>query len=220
VPPKNGAVVIVLHGSGGDRAGGPRSRVLVLARNGFGVLAYDARGSGDSDGRPENLGWTWHRDIEGAVNYVRRRGISRIGGLGLSTGAEAMIETAGRDSRLDAVVAEGAQGRTVPDTLDLPGGFTKVFPLSFFPTMYTATQALSRAPQPPSLKTEVARIAPRPVFLISSGTSYEHDANRVFYRAAGRPKTLWEMPHTGGLATHPREYERRVVAFFERALVR
>jgi hypothetical protein len=202
VPPKNGAVVIVLHGSGGDRAGGPRSRVLVLARNGFGVLAYDARGSGDSDGRPENLGWTWHRDIEGAVNYVRRRGISRIGGLGLSTGAE------------------GAQGRTVPDTLDLPGGFTKVFPLSFFPTMYTATQALSRAPQPPSLKTEVARIAPRPVFLISSGTSYEHDANRVFYRAAGRPKTLWEMPHTGGLATHPREYERRVVAFFERALVR
>ena len=222
VPPKNGAVVIVLHGSGGDRSGGPRGRILMLARHGFGVLAYDARGSGDSEGRPENIGWTWHRDIEGAVRYLRSRGITRIGGLGLSSGAEAMVETAGRDRRIKAVVAEGTQGRTVRDTLDLPNSFTKAQLLSYFPLMYTATQAMTRAPQPPSLKTQVAKIAPRPLFLISSGTSYERDANRVFYRAAGEPKTLWEMPsasHTGGLAAYPKEYERRVVAFFDRALV-
>ena len=83
---------------------------------------------------------------------------------------------------------------------------------------------MTRAPQPPSLReTQVAKIAPRPVFLISSGAGYERDANRVFYRAAGEPKTLWEMPtaaHTGGLAAYPKEYERRVVAFFDRALVR
>ncbi len=223
VPPKNGAVVIVLHGSGGDRSGGPRGRILMLARHGFGVLAYDARGSGDSEGRPENIGWTWHRDLEGAVDYLRSRKIRTIGGLGLSSGAEAMVETAGRDERIEAVVAEGTQGRTVRDTLDLPNGFTKAELLSYFPLMYTATQAMTRAPQPPSLKTQVAKIAPRPAFLISSGTSYERDANRVFYRAAGEPKTLWEMPtaaHTGGLAAYPKEYERRVVAFFDRALVR
>ena len=223
VPPKNGAVVIVLHGSGGDRSGGPRGRILMLARHGFGVLAYDARGSGDSEGRPENIGWTWHRDLEGAVDYLRSRKIRKIGGLGLSSGAEAMVETAGRDERIEAVVAEGTQGRTVRDTLDLPNGFTKAELLSYFPLMYTATQAMTRAPQPSSLKTQVAKIAPRPVFLISSGTSYERDANRVFYRAAAEPKTLWEMPtaaHTGGLAAYPKEYERRVVAFFDRALVR
>ena len=222
VPSKNGAAVIVLHGSGGDRSGGPRSRILMLARHGFGVLAYDARGSGDSEGRPENIGWTWHRDIEGAVSYLRSRGITKIGGLGLSSGAEAMVDTAGRDPRIKAVVAEGTQGRTVPDTLDLPNGFTKAELLAYFPLMYTATQALTRAPQPPSLKNQVAKIAPRPLFLISSGTSYERDANRVFYRAAGEPKTLWEMPnasHTGGLAAYPRAYERRVVAFFNRALL-
>jgi uncharacterized protein len=221
VPSRDGAVVIVLHGSGGDRSGGPRSRILMLARHGFGVLAYDARGSGDSEGRPENLGWTWHRDIEGAVEYLRARGITRIGGLGLSSGAEAMVETAGNDPRIKAVVAEGTQGRTVRDTLDLPNGLTKVQLLSNFPLMYTATQAMSRAPEPPSLKTQVAKIGPRPLLLISSGTGYERDANRVFYRAAGDPKELWEMPnapHTGGLATYPQRYERRVVAFFERAL--
>lgn len=223
VPSRNGAAVIVLHGSGGDRSGGPRSRILMLARHGFGVLAYDARGAGNSEGRPENLGWTWHRDIEGAVNYLRARGITKIGALGLSSGAEAMVETAGRDPRIKAVVAEGTQGRTVRDTLDLPDGFTKVQLLSYFPLMYTATQTMTRAPQPPSIKTQVGKIAPRPLFLISSGTSYERDANRVFYRAAGEPKTLWEMPnapHTGGLATYPKQYERRVIAFFERALVR
>jgi fermentation-respiration switch protein FrsA (DUF1100 family) len=82
---------------------------------------------------------------------------------------------------------------------------------------------MTRAPQPPSLKAQVAKITPRPLFLISAGTCYERDANRVFYRAAGEPKTLWEMPkapHTGGLATYPKQYERRVVAFFERALIR
>ena len=196
VPPKNGAVVIVLHGSGGDRSGGPRGRILMLARHGFGVLAYDARGSGDSEGRPENIGWTWHRDIEGAVRYLRGRGVTMIGGLGLSSGAEAMVETAGRDRRIKAVVAEGTQGRTVRDTVDLPNSFTKAQLLSYFPLMYTATQAMTRAPQPPSLKTQVAKIAPRPLFLISSGTSYERDANRVFYarpvsrRRSGRCRPL------------------------------
>jgi hypothetical protein len=41
--------------------------------------------------------------------------------------------------------------------------------------------------------------------------------------SAGEPKTLWEIPeaeHVGGLAARPAEYERRVVAFFDRALLR
>jgi len=45
--------------------------------------------------------------------------------------------------------------------------------------------------------------------------------NRVLLAAAGEPKALWEVPrgdHTDGLAAAPREYERRVVRFFSRAL--
>ena len=59
----------------------------------------------------------------------------------------------------------------------------------------------------------VARIAPRPIFLISSGRDYERDMNRACAARARGPVTLWEMPdapHTGGLATYPREYDRRV----------
>ena len=46
--------------------------------------------------------------------------------------------------------------------------------------------------------------------------------NKEYYHAAGEPKTLWEIPdarHVGGLAARPAEYERRVVGFFDRALL-
>jgi uncharacterized protein len=45
--------------------------------------------------------------------------------------------------------------------------------------------------------------------------------NRRYYAAAQEPKTLWEIPeskHTGGIEARPREYERRVVGFFDDAL--
>jgi hypothetical protein len=40
------------------------------------------------------------------------------------------------------------------------------------------------------------------------------------YKAAGRSKQLWktDSAHVGGYDSAPRGYERRVVAFFERAL--
>ena len=46
--------------------------------------------------------------------------------------------------------------------------------------------------------------------------------NEEYFNAAGEPKTLWEIPdaeHVGGLAARPAEYERRVVGFFDRALL-
>jgi hypothetical protein len=46
--------------------------------------------------------------------------------------------------------------------------------------------------------------------------------NRRFAKAAGESATLWEIPeskHVGGLAARPEEYERRVVGFFNEALL-
>jgi hypothetical protein len=40
--------------------------------------------------------------------------------------------------------------------------------------------------------------------------------------AAGEPKAIWKVPgsgHTGGLDARPAEYERRVIGFFDRALL-
>lgn len=45
---------------------------------------------------------------------------------------------------------------------------------------------------------------------------------RVHRDAGGRNTTLWETQragHTGGISAAPGEYERRVVGFFDRALL-
>jgi len=78
---------------------------------------------------------------------------------------------------------------------------------------------------PPSLKSEVARIAPTPVLFIygehgQGGT--ETGPNKGFYEAAQEPKQIWEVPngqHVAGITTAPKEYERRVVGFFDDALL-
>jgi fermentation-respiration switch protein FrsA (DUF1100 family) len=66
-------------------------------------------------------------------------------------------------------------------------------------------------------------VAPRPLLLIYAGRSGAgEELNVDYFRAAGRPKVLWKIAragHVGGYQASPREYERRVIAFFDRALL-
>jgi hypothetical protein len=225
VPARNGAAVVLVHGAGGDRGGGIASRARMLARHGYGVLLYDARGSGESGGRPENLGWTWPRDVQAALDWVSRQpAVTKgIGALGLSTGAEVVLTKAAEDKRIKVVVAEGAQARTVKELGVLPFGAVKALTLEQYGLASPLYKLLTHAPAAPSLGELIPKIAPRPALLISSGTGYEQQMNREYKKRAGRGTALWEIPdapHTGGLATHPVEYERRVVGFFNRVLLR
>jgi hypothetical protein len=91
--------------------------------------------------------------------------------------------------------------------------------------MITAGNTLfSNSPPPPLMHDIIGRIAPRPVFIIWTRNGVDTEVlNRGYYEAAGAPKTLWEIPeskHVGGLQARPREYERRVVGFFDEALLR
>ena len=98
IPSKNRAAVIVVHGGGGDRTGSLRHARL-LSSLGYGVLLYDSRGRGTSEGDPNAQGWTWQDDVSGAIAFVRgRRDVDpdRIGALGLSTGADVLIEAAAK----------------------------------------------------------------------------------------------------------------------------
>jgi hypothetical protein len=62
------------------------------------------------------------------------------------------------------------------------------------------------------------------VFLIYAvpGIGEEDIRQPQFYAAAGEPKSIWRVPrskHTGGLEAQPAEYERRVIAFLDSALL-
>ncbi len=83
------ATVIVLHGSHGNRSD-VLDHVRMLNAHGYSVLAYDARGHGDSAGRTNALGWDGNDDLAGAIAFLRRQSNvdpRRVAALGLSMGA-------------------------------------------------------------------------------------------------------------------------------------
>jgi dienelactone hydrolase len=223
VPSRNGAAVVAFPGRKG-----PQRHARMLVRHGYGVLLFDRRGEGESDGDPNAFGWAMDRDLKGAAAFLRQRPDvepNRIGGIGLSVGGEMLLQTAAESNDFKAVVSEGAGARSYRENLEKPRTLNSLseLPASF---VFTAGTALfSNHVPPPSLKDLSARIAPRSVFFIYAlhGTGGEEkQLNPEYYAAAGEPKQIWEIPeasHTGGIKARPREYERRVVGFFDRALL-
>jgi dienelactone hydrolase len=224
VPSRNGAAVISFPGRNG-----PQRQARMLARHGYGVLLFDRRGEGRSEGEPNAWGWSGDRDVYAAISWLQhRRDVDprRIGGIGLSVGGEMMLEAAAKDRRLAAVVSEGAGARAFADEMDHAnvGPIDRGLAALSLGAKALAVAVFANQTPPHHLETYVGRIAPRPLMLIAAPHSNNgEDLNRGYYRVAGRPKTLWEIPeskHVGGITARPAEYERRVVGFFDRALPR
>jgi uncharacterized protein len=217
VPSRNGATVIVYPGKKGTQ-----DHARMLVRHGYGVLVFDRRGEGSSEGDPNALGWGFDQDLLGALAYLRGRGDvdpNRIGGLGLSVGGESLLQTAAETDDLKAVVSDGAGWRSVRD--DLVGLRVRDVPELVFDFVSTAGMAVfSDQLPPPSLKTLAGRIE-APVFLVyaTHGAAGE-DNSPAYYDALRGPRKLWKIDtsHTHGLSARPVEYERRIVGFFDRTL--
>ncbi len=86
VPSSNRAAVIAAPGRAGSQ-----KPARMLARHGYGVLLFDRRGEGESDGDPNAFGWAADKDLDAAVAFLQQRpdvDRNRIGGIGLSVGGE------------------------------------------------------------------------------------------------------------------------------------
>lgn len=217
---RNGAAVLVIHGSGGSRAR-VADWVEMLARHGYGVLALDLAGNGESEGRSNGLGYNAQPAVDAALDYLLRRPDvqrERVAGFGVSLGAEVLIEAAARDRRLRTLVADGP-------TRPMDGrryGEQSVTERALGWLMLQSVRAISGMRPSPSLIGLMPRIAPRPVLLIAGGGSPDEIPTNRAYRDAGGPTTqLWERPqaaHTAGLNIDPAAYERRTVGFLDDAL--
>ncbi len=103
-PPDDAAPVLVWsHGNGGN-VGGREDVLLALAARGLGVLAYDYRGYGRSEGSPDEAGV--HLDAEAAWDLLAADGIApqRIVCFGESLGGAVSIALATRRSCAAVIV--------------------------------------------------------------------------------------------------------------------
>ncbi len=215
---KNGAAVISFPGRASSQ-----ERAKFLAKHGYGVLLFDRRGEGESEGDPNLLGWQGERDIHAAVEFLQRQpdvDPQRIGGIGLSVGGEMMIEAAAESTELKAIVSEGASARSHRDDLANGSRFDYVVGSAIFSA---ATSVFTSDLPPADLKSLVPK-AHGAVFFIygEKGQPAEEPANTGFYKVAHQPKEIWEVPgsgHMAGTKAQPKEYERRVVSFFNRHLL-
>ena len=222
VPSQNGAAVIVSPG----RAAAVQAHARMLIRRGYGVLLFDRRGEGQSQGDRNMYGWNGDRDLIGAVRFLQRQPDvrqGRIGGLGLSVGGEMLLQTAAETPGLKAVVSEGAGRRSLREHLHIPGLGSVQKWITPWVVQTGALMVMSNSSTPPYLGSVGGRIAPRPILLIRALDGLDDESlNRVYYADAHQPKALWEVAqggHTGALQAVPAHYETRVLSFFGHALL-
>jgi hypothetical protein len=219
-PSENGAAVVVVHGGSSDRKGSV-AHAKLLARHGYGVLVYDARGRGESEGSENNYGGDWPKDISGALEFLEARDDvdpARIGAVGLSTGADALIDVAGERRDIAALVTDGAAAGSFADWQRMRGTELGTAPGW---VMFSTIRVLSGDAPTRPLEDQIRKIE-SPTLLISAGTDVEREFN-VHYdeAAADGPIEHWNLPeahHTHAIHEHPEEYEQRVASFFDRAL--
>lgn len=221
VPSRTGAVVVLAHGWGAARGAMlPEARWLAAA--GYGVLAFDWRAHGQSDGERSTWGLRERDDLEAAIAYVSARhdvDARRIGAVGFSLGGMVVADVAARDPRLAAIVVEAASPTLAAELRQDAGRAGAV-------GAWVAERTLREAGVPADRERPVDRlcaVAPRPVLIVAGSADVVAPValERTLYDAACGPKQFVIIPgarhgfyaDAGGAA-----YRTRLVAFFDGAL--
>ena len=220
IPGKNGAAVLFAHGGGGNRLGvGQLEQAAALAVQGFGVLLYDLRDHGDSDGTQTSFTGA---DVVAALNFLRTRSDvdpDRIGAIGLSLGAIDIVQAAAQDRDLKAMVLDGL-GQSGSADLRPPADAAELLLAMQRAVTFMVLRVRDVVDQP--VMEALSRMPPRPTLFISgAGQALERDSVRRYFAATSMPKSLWEIPegsHAYTWAARPQEYTQRVVDFFTLSL--
>ena len=223
IPPKNGAVIILLHGYGSNRLE-MRSRAEVLVQHGYGVLLYDLRGHGESQGNVRAFGWEDVGDVHTALTFLSDReevDADQIGILGFSVGGQIAIRAAAKFGQIKAILADDPGFVTVKDAPKPTNMKERILYLVSWidgklVSLWTGT------PVPPGVVDVLAEISPRPILFIDTGQGSGRLLVRHYYELAHEPKELWEIPetyHGGQFDARPEAYEVKMITFFNRALL-
>ena len=221
VPSRNRAAVVLTHGTNADRCS-LLSELRILTERGFGVLALDWPGHGNSDGE---VRFDRHeRDaLVATLDWLSARedvDPQRIGAFGFSIGGYLTAQVASYDQRIRAVVLAGTPSSFI-EYIDI--AHSKWGALSRLPAHIALRQ--SGMPQG-ELEPEnvVAAISPRPILFVAGAvdTMVPPAMAQRLYSRAGEPKEIWIVPNAahGGYAQASRqEYPAQIAQFFSQQLL-
>ena len=226
----NGDAVILLHGVADNRMGMIGYTDLLL-RHGYAVLLPDARAHGESGGKLATYGIKEAGDVRRWYDWVEQAEQPRcIDGMGNSMGAAQLLESLPAAPGFCAVVVESpfanfreasydrlaerlGAGAWLGRTLLLPAVET-----GFLYARWKYGVYLEQA----SPETAVAASSV-PVLLIhglkDTNLPSRHSEMILAHNSSRKPAVvLWEpaeAKHTGAAATEPKEYERRLIGWFQ-----
>ncbi len=228
-PRADGPAVVVVHGQDSCKRD---PTILVpagmLHREAFGVLLIDMRDNGEStreDGR-YGFGSDEYRDVLGAWDWLVEQGVpaGRIGLLGESGGAAAVVVAMGEDSRVVAGWEEAGAADLATVSVEearrlhLP---EQLIPAAIAWMVLLGDDVVNRSPL-----VEARAIGTRP-FQVVHGTADQRvalhhatDLENVLAAAnpANRAWLITGAQHVQGPFLVPDEYQRRLGAFFRAAL--
>lgn len=216
-PPRNGAVILVAHGYGDKRS---EDLYALFASHGYGVIAWDFRAHGESEGEFSSLGYYEMLDAKAALDFaLAQPGVEHVGAWGGSMGAVTMIRATAEYPEIEALVADSPF-----DTLEDEMALRVPFPIMRSLIRFFAERKSGVTLDLVRPVDDIGRISPRPVFLIqglADGMVPLDSAQRLF-DAAGEPRLLWtenDVPHLNMYAYYKTRYTKRVIKFFDEYLL-
>ncbi len=170
VPPQNDVTVILLHGYSANRLQ-MRWYAERLVEAGYGILMYDERASGESEGEYRSYGWENERDVVGAITFLSSLpevDPTKIGIGGCSIGGQIALRGAAYHPEIGAVWADGpaiirAGDNVKPDNLLVGLVNQGNYLIDWNYQRHLGIDA------PPAMIEIIGEIAPRPIMLIAGG---------------------------------------------------
>ena len=216
VPPRNGAVIILIHSYYADRRQTlPVARMLYQA--GYGLLMYDQRASGESQGAARSLGWRDIPDLGAAAQWLAGQGQAlKIGVYGCSVGGAIALAGSTRVPSIQAIAADAPSPLGWAENLpafDPQAPFDLPVMALYYPLVMLRSQSLP----PASTLQAIEANGARPILFISSGQGEEYTRVNSYYAASQGPREHWNIPettHCAGPSARPQEYQQHLLDFF------
>ena len=221
--------IIFVHGIGSKRSGDKAMDLAArLVRRGYNVLMFDLRGHGTSGGDKVSGGYFERQDVLGAYDFLISLDVppDLVGVIGFSMGAGTSILSLIEEPGIRALVVDS----TYADASELLAQETArktVFPKWLTPIFIPASKLMAKQIYGIDIDELVPEVAVAQLdypILVIHGTADERipfDHGERVHRSAHPDSVIWLMPdvdHVDAFLTHPDEYERRVVEYFESRL--